>query len=75
MTGVYFAADHNEGSTSDSTPLFAMSGDSKSDVSIPMVFLFNVQGRRLREAIETKDGALRVYLGLKPMNIGAWVCV
>ena len=47
-----------------------MSGDGKNDVQIPMVFLFNKQGKELREAIkETPDG-LRIYLGLKPLSMG-----
>ena len=50
--------------------MFAMSGDGKNDVQIPLVFLFNRQGNQLKEALrETPDG-LRIYMGVKPMSMG-----
>ena len=63
-------SDHNDGTSSETAPLFAMSGDGKNDVQIPMLFLFNKQGNQLREALRESPGGLRVYLGLKPMSMG-----
>ncbi len=47
-----------------------MSGDSKNDIVIPMVFLFNQQGNQLKEAMAELEGNLQVYLGFKPMTMG-----
>lgn len=43
--------DQAQGSSSEVTSLFAMSGDGTNDVTIPMVFLFWTQGRDLFEAL------------------------
>jgi len=56
--------DNNEGSTSDTAPLFAMSGDGKEDVSIPLVFLFHKEGVKLQEYMELHSD-LGIYLGYK----------
>ena len=66
----HIITDHNDGTNSETAPLFAMSGDGKNDVQIPLVFLFNRQGNQLKEALrETPDG-LRIYMGVKPMSMG-----
>nr|KAG5703061.1 hypothetical protein BaRGS_016222 [Batillaria attramentaria] len=39
--------DHNAGSSSDTQPLFAMSGDGMNDVTIPLVFLYYQEGHDL----------------------------
>ena len=44
--------DNVIGSTAEGNPLFAMSGDGTDDVSIPFVFLFAEQGRKLLRALE-----------------------
>nr|XP_033772037.1 ER degradation-enhancing alpha-mannosidase-like protein 3 isoform X2 [Geotrypetes seraphini] len=46
--------DDNEGSSSDTAPLFQMAGDGKNtdDVTIPMLFLFNKEGKILLDAIK-----------------------
>ncbi|KAK7089469.1 hypothetical protein V1264_024679 [Littorina saxatilis] len=44
--------DHTEGSTSESQPLFAMSGDGTNDVDIPMLFLYHSQGQQLLHMLE-----------------------
>ncbi|XP_029473471.1 ER degradation-enhancing alpha-mannosidase-like protein 3 [Rhinatrema bivittatum] len=45
--------DDNEGSSSDTAPLFQMAGDGKNtdDITIPMLFLFNKEGRIILDAI------------------------
>ncbi|XP_031431095.1 ER degradation-enhancing alpha-mannosidase-like protein 3 [Clupea harengus] len=44
--------DDNEGSSSDTAPLFQMAGDGRStdDVSLPLLFLFHKEGNILLEA-------------------------
>ncbi|GAB6023426.1 ER degradation-enhancing alpha-mannosidase-like protein 2 [Chamberlinius hualienensis] len=44
--------DNNVGSSSSTSPLFAMSGDGSSDVVIPMVFLFKLDGAKLMQHIK-----------------------
>ncbi|XP_065411721.1 ER degradation-enhancing alpha-mannosidase-like protein 3 isoform X1 [Chrysemys picta bellii] len=45
--------DDNEGSSSDTAPLFQMAGDGKNtdDIKIPMLFLFNKEGNIILDAI------------------------
>ncbi|KAM7055294.1 ER degradation-enhancing alpha-mannosidase-like protein 3 isoform 3-T3 [Molossus nigricans] len=45
--------DDNEGSSSDTAPLFQMAGDGKDtdDITIPMLFLFSKEGSILLDAI------------------------
>ena len=50
--------------------LFAMSGDGKNDVQIPLVFLFNRQGNQLKEALREAPDGLRIYMSVKPMSMG-----
>ena len=45
-------SDHTDGSSIDSQPLFAMSGDNTNDVSIPLVFLFKKEGDKLLELLD-----------------------
>ncbi|XP_043941240.1 ER degradation-enhancing alpha-mannosidase-like protein 3 isoform X2 [Protopterus annectens] len=50
--------DDNEGSSSDTAPLFQMAGDGKStdDISIPMLFLFMKEGKIILDAyLEYKE--------------------
>ncbi|XP_072429768.1 ER degradation-enhancing alpha-mannosidase-like protein 3 isoform X1 [Chiloscyllium punctatum] len=46
--------DDNEGSSSDTAPLFQMAGDGRStdDVTIPMLFLFNKEGHIILNAMQ-----------------------
>ncbi|XP_030061482.1 ER degradation-enhancing alpha-mannosidase-like protein 3 [Microcaecilia unicolor] len=46
--------DDNEGSSSDTAPLFQMAGDGKNtdDIIIPMLFLFNKEGKIILDAIK-----------------------
>ncbi|XP_078417552.1 ER degradation-enhancing alpha-mannosidase-like protein 3 isoform X1 [Cetorhinus maximus] len=46
--------DDNEGSSSDTAPLFQMAGDGRStdDVTIPMLFLFNKEGNIILNAMQ-----------------------
>ncbi|XP_041064068.1 ER degradation-enhancing alpha-mannosidase-like protein 3 isoform X2 [Carcharodon carcharias] len=46
--------DDNEGSSSDTAPLFQMAGDGRStdDVTIPMLFLFNKEGNIILSAMQ-----------------------
>ena len=43
--------DNVAGSSSSESPLFAMSGDGTDDISIPMLFLFDVESRALAQAL------------------------
>lgn len=52
--GVFlFWLDDNEGSSSDTAPLFQMAGDGKDtdDIKIPMLFLFSKEGSIILDAI------------------------
>ncbi|XP_028818968.1 ER degradation-enhancing alpha-mannosidase-like protein 3 isoform X2 [Denticeps clupeoides] len=46
--------DNNEGSSSDTAPLFQMAGDGRStdDVTMPLLFLFHKEGSILLEALK-----------------------
>ncbi|KAG8132806.1 hypothetical protein E2320_010625 [Naja naja] len=50
--------DDNEGSSSDTAPLFQMAGDGKNtdDITIPMLFLFNKEGNIILDAIQSYEG-------------------
>lgn len=49
-----FCPDDNEGSSSDTAPLFQMAGDGRStdDVTVPLLFLFHKEGNILLEALK-----------------------
>lgn len=51
--GMVVFADNNEGSSSDTQPIFAMSNDdgASDDVKIAAVLLFSEEGRILKNAI------------------------
>lgn len=46
--------DDNEGSSSDTAPLFQMAGDGRStdDITLPLLFLFHKEGNILLEALK-----------------------
>ncbi|XP_054646143.1 ER degradation-enhancing alpha-mannosidase-like protein 3 isoform X2 [Dunckerocampus dactyliophorus] len=46
--------DDNEGSSSDTAPLFQMAGDGRSteDITLPLLFLFHKEGNILQEALK-----------------------
>ncbi|XP_078263747.1 ER degradation-enhancing alpha-mannosidase-like protein 3 isoform X1 [Rhinoraja longicauda] len=50
--------DDNEGSSSDTAPLFQMAGDGKNtdDVTISMLFLFNKEGNIILDAMQEYQG-------------------
>ncbi|XP_068273078.1 ER degradation-enhancing alpha-mannosidase-like protein 3 isoform X2 [Nyctibius grandis] len=58
--------DDNEGSSSDTAPLFQMAGDGKNtdDITIPMLFLFNKEGNIILDAIREYE-AVEVLLSDK----------
>uniref|UniRef100_A0A8D0C0T7 alpha-1,2-Mannosidase n=1 Tax=Salvator merianae TaxID=96440 RepID=A0A8D0C0T7_SALMN len=58
--------DDNEGSSSDTAPLFQMAGDGKNtdDITIPMLFLFNKEGSIILDAIQEYE-AVEVLLSDK----------
>lgn len=67
--------DNNEGSSFESQPMFAMSGDGGSkDVNIPAVFLFYNEGQVLQKAMQVAQintqGHLRVRLADKALKRG-----
>ena len=49
----FLRLDDNEGSSSDTAPLFQMAGDGKDtdDIKIPMLFLFSKEGSIILDAI------------------------
>ena len=55
----FLRVDNNEGSSSDTQPIFAMSNDedNKDDVKIPAVLLFSEEGRILKNAMAALDDA------------------
>lgn len=58
--------DNVVGSTSLDSPMFAMSGDGVSDVTIPVVFVFQKDAQPLHAAIKNNtdlEVSLRFYLG------------
>ncbi|XP_078041407.1 ER degradation enhancer, mannosidase alpha-like 2 [Augochlora pura] len=57
--------DNVEGSSAATSPMFAMSGDGKEvdDVTIPVVFLFSVEGSELLKAFSAANSDLTVTLG------------
>lgn len=57
--------DNIADSSSETWPLFAMSGDGKDDVNIPVVFLFTFEAKILIDAA-TKDPNLNVTLSQLP---------
>ena len=69
-------ADNNDGSSSEGSPLFAMSGDGQSDVTIPMVFLFNKEGAVLEKGL-AEYSSLSVLLSDKARKAGIlpWWCL
>lgn len=53
--------DNIQGTLASESPMFAMSGDGTDDVSIPMLFLFNLDGLKFLEALE-KNPEMEVTL-------------
>lgn len=47
--------DNNESSSSDTSSVFAMSGDGQDDVNIPVVFLFFKEGKLLLDAVQSNQ--------------------
>lgn len=54
MSPILFLPDDNEGSSSDTAPLFQMAGDGRStdDITLPLLFLFHKEGNILLEALK-----------------------
>ena len=67
-------SDHNADSSSKNNPLFAMSGDGKDDVSIPLVFVFHAEGQRLME-MWNMEPALEVVLTFQPDTLSEYIIV
>lgn len=64
-------SDDNEGSSSDTAPLFQMAGDGKNtdDITIPMLFLFSKEGSIILDAIQEYQ-AVEVLLSDKAKDRG-----
>ncbi|XP_062854894.1 ER degradation-enhancing alpha-mannosidase-like protein 3 isoform X2 [Trichomycterus rosablanca] len=64
--------DDNEGSSSDTAPLFQMAGDGRStdDVTLPVLFLFHKEGNILLEALKDHR-EVEVLLSEKARDRGA----
>ncbi|XP_054006912.1 ER degradation-enhancing alpha-mannosidase-like protein 3 [Hylaeus anthracinus] len=63
VAGIVF--DNAAGSSAATSPMFAMSGDGKEvdDVTIPVVFLFDIEASKLVKALGAAHGDLTVTLG------------
>ncbi|XP_058246552.1 ER degradation-enhancing alpha-mannosidase-like protein 3 isoform X2 [Hemibagrus wyckioides] len=63
--------DDNEGSSSDTAPLFQMAGDGRStdDVTLPLLFLFHKEGNILLEALK-EHNEVEVLLSEKARDRG-----
>lgn len=60
--------DNVPGSSSDNTPLFAMSGDGQNDIEIPAIFIFTEESAYLSQSVSS-DPDLTVTVGeLKAMR-------
>lgn len=70
--------DNNDGSSSDTQPIFAMAGDgTKNDVKIPAVLVFHQEGMVLKRAIlfmEDKEEILKVRVASKAVGAGMLGC-
>lgn len=71
LTLTFCWLDDNEGSSSDTAPLFQMAGDGKNtdDITIPMLFLFNKEGNIILDAIREYE-AVEVLLSDKAKDRG-----
>lgn len=65
-------SDDNEGSSSDTAPLFQMAGDGRStdDITLPLLFLFHKEGNILLEALK-EYREVEVLLSDKARDRGA----
>ncbi|XP_002739935.1 ER degradation-enhancing alpha-mannosidase-like protein 3 [Saccoglossus kowalevskii] len=61
--------DNNEATSSDLSPIFAMSGDGTTDVSIPALFLFWKEGKILLNAVKEHAGDLEVLLSDRAKSV------
>lgn len=68
---VPFLADDNEGSSSDTAPLFQMAGDGKDTdaIRIPMLFLFSKEGSIILDALRNYE-VVEVLLSDKARDRG-----
>lgn len=67
----FLLSDDNEGSSSDTAPLFQMAGDGRStdDVTLPILFLFHKEGNILLEALK-EHSEVEVLLNEKARDRG-----
>ncbi|ELT95927.1 hypothetical protein CAPTEDRAFT_219288 [Capitella teleta] len=56
--------DNSPESSSDITPLFAMSGDGTNDIQIPMVFVFDKEAQQIFQAIQ-ENIDVQILLGYR----------
>lgn len=65
-------SDDNEGSSSDTAPLFQMAGDGRNtdDITLPLLFLFHKEGNILLEALK-EYSEVEVLLSDKARDRGA----
>ncbi|CAG0883021.1 unnamed protein product [Darwinula stevensoni] len=62
--------DNVSGTSSATSPMFAMSGDGTNDVNIPLLFLFETEGQKLLSAI-AHSSSLEVMLSAKLPHLSA----
>jgi mannosidase alpha-like ER degradation enhancer 3 len=61
--------DNTPASSADVSALFAMSGDGRDDVQIPMVFLFDKEAQQVFQAME-ENPDVKVLLGYRAKRTG-----
>lgn len=59
--------DDTVGSSKETSTLFAMSGDGKDDVNIPLIFLFEKEGQELLE-LQSKHSDLQILIAYSPRS-------
>ena len=74
LPALLLLSDDNEGSSSDTAPLFQMAGDGRStdDVTLPLLFLFHKEGNILLEALK-EHREVEVLLSEKARDRGETV--
>ncbi|CAD5110744.1 DgyrCDS114 [Dimorphilus gyrociliatus] len=59
--------DDTPGSSRETSTLFAMSGDGKDDVTIPLIFLYHKEGEELTDIL-SKHSELKVMIAFTPKS-------
>ena len=60
-------SDNADGSSSATSQFFQMSGDGVDDVKIPVVFMYNVEGRAMLKSVKSNSNQL-IYIGRRKLE-------